>query len=163
MRVSMSRKYEYDLTGMPLGTVFSSQEVTICLPYHFYSSSFLLVKTHVWMQSLTAVSGEIVNTTQKIQYPSPDLNQNFASSSSWTTVLALPRHATKTCAHERRTKNLGFTFKQDSTPEEFEKYKQAMEWGEEERAWLLVSNGYFFFILILSSSSGGTTTVLQGP
>lgn len=78
------------------------------------------------MQSLTAVFGETVNTTQKIQYPSPDLNQNLASPSSLTAVPPPPQHATKTRAHERRAKNLGFTFKQDSITEEFGKYNQVV-------------------------------------
>lgn len=106
------------LLACPWGQ-FSSQEVTICLPYHFQCSSFLIVKTCVWMQSLTALSGETVNSTPKIQYPSPDFNQNFTPPSSLTTVPPPPQHATKTCAHERRKKNLSFTFKQDSTTKKF--------------------------------------------
>lgn len=125
MRVSMSRNTNMILLSCPWEQ-FSSQEVTIFLLYVFRCSGFLLIKTHVWMQSLTAVFGETVNMTQKIQYPSPDLNQNLASPSSLTTVSPPPQHATKTHAHERRTKNLGFTFKHDSITEKFGKYNQVV-------------------------------------
>lgn len=125
MRVSMSRNMNMILLTCPWGQ-FSHQEVTICLLYVFQCSDFLLIKTHVWMQSLTAVFGETVNMTQKIQYPSPDPNQNLASPSSLTTVPPPPQHATKTPAHERRTKNLGFTFKQDSITEKSGEYNQVM-------------------------------------